>query len=210
MGSLQRCRGRRAQAGRQRRLPGAFLTRRTRSGSSGVGRLALAPLQEVGPAGPAASPPPAAAAPGSPCPGIASAQRAALDAHATVPRPCLPGARGQGGGAGTASWHPGGFAGARRCCAVLGWGGFGASRWGLRPRRTGRCPGVGMRWTPEEGFPRKSEAPGLGPCPLPATVAILALMPFNYRPRQAWPCVPLHYAIAIGAAPPSRPTPVDN
>lgn len=57
---------------------------------------------------------------------------------------------------------------------------------------------------PEEGFPRRSEAPGLGPCPLPATVAILALLPFNYRPRQAWPCVPLHYAIAIGAAPPSR------
>lgn len=110
-----------------RRLPGALLTRRTRSGSGGVGwRLWLQCKRWGWPPLP----------PRrrlfqrrrAPCPGIASAQRAALDAHAAVPRRCLPRAHGQGGvlGAGTASWHSGGFAGEHRCCAIQQRG-FGTS-----------------------------------------------------------------------------------
>lgn len=51
--------------------------------------------------------------------------------------------------------------------------------------------------------------PCLGlPCPpLPMAVAILALPSLNYCLRQVWPRITLHYVIAIGAAPPSCPTP---
>lgn len=188
-----------------RRLPGAFLTRRTRSGSSGVGwRLWLRCKRWGRPPLPA-SPPPLAAAPALRVP--ASPLRSGP--RSTPMQRCHGGAcPAPAGRAGVLAPRPGTRVALLECAGVVPY--RGASRQGLRPRCTNVLEWGDVSGLPEEGFPRKSEAPGLGPCPLPATVAILALLPFNYRPRQAWPCVPLHYAIAIGAAPPSRPTPLDN
>lgn len=160
------------------------------------GLAALAPVQEVGLASPATAAP-------------------ALRVPASPLRPCngataLPARRPR---AGQGRWHR------VLAAAWLCWsapvlchaGGFWREQVGIEATvHRAMCWSGDASGLPEEGFPRKSEAPGLGPCPLPATVAILALLPFNYRPRLAWPCVPLHYVIAIGAAPPSRPTPADN
>lgn len=190
-----------------RRLPAAFLTRWTRSGSSGVGWRLWLRCKRWGRPPLAASPPPVPAAP-------ALVSRHRLCAAGRARRPCngataVPARRPR---AGWRCWHrvlaPGWL-----CWSVPVLRHTGEI-WGKQvgvEATTHKCSWSGdVSGLAEEGFPRKSEAPGLGPCPLPATVAILALLPFNYSPRQAWPCVPLHYAIAIGAAPPSRPTPVDN
>lgn len=191
-----------------RRLPGALLTRRTRSGSGGVGwRLWLLCKRWGWP-----SLPPRRRLFQRRRPSVS---RHRLRAAGRARRPCNgataePARRPR---AGRGCWHrvlaPGWLCWSAPVLCHTG----GIWRKQLALEATVHRP---MSWSgdvsglPEEGFPRKSEAPGLGPCPLPATVAILALLPFNYRPRQAWPRVPLHYAIAIGAAPPSRPAPVDN
>lgn len=206
MGSLQRCCGRRAQAGTTRRLPGALLTRRTRSGSGRVGRRLWLRCKRWGGRPCPARPPPFPAAPALRVP--ASPPRSGP--RSTPKQRCHGGAcPAPAGRAGVLAPRPGSRVALLECAAAVPERGDLAQAGGVRAH--GARP---MFWDvsglPEEGFPRKAEAPGLGPCPLPATVAILALLPFNYRPRQAWPRVPLHYAIAIGAAPPSRPTPVDN
>lgn len=76
----------------------------------------------------------------------------------------------------------------------------------------GRCPtsARGPRsWSSRLGTPTPLPAPAFHPGAVHAPSAAAApppLLPVNYRPRQVWPRVTLHYAIAIGAAPPSRPT----
>lgn len=124
-----------------RRLPGALLTRRTRSGSGGVGWRLWLRCKRWGPAAPAASPPPAPAAPALHVP--ASPLRSG-------PR-STPMQRCHGG----ACPAPAGRAGCWHRVLAPGWlcwsapvlgraGGIWREQVGLRPRCAGRCAGVGM------------------------------------------------------------------
>lgn len=161
MGSLQRCCGRRAQAGTTRRLPGALLTRRTRSGSGRVGRRLWLRCKRWGGRPCPARPPPFPAAPALRVP--ASPPRSGP--RSTPKQRCHGGAcPAPAGRAGVLAPRPGSRVALLECAAAVPERGDLVQAGGVRAHGA-RADVLGCEWAPRGGIPTEGRGSGFGTLP---------------------------------------------